>query len=790
VETHDEHEELKSMLQDLIDGVTPPENREVTQKVSTSRLPSTGKDLFGREQHLRELDAAWDDPKTNIVSFIAWGGVGKSALVNHWLASMATQDYGGAERVFGWSFYSQGTKGRTASADIFIDKALREFGDPNPTEGSAREKGERLAGLVKAKRTLLILDGLEPLQHPPGPLGGALKDQSMQALVRDLCAQNPGLCVISSRLPLADLEDYEDCTAKQIDLENLPPEAGAELLRSTGVTGEQGELEQASRDLDGHALALTLLGNLLSERYQGDVRCRSEMGPLAYDGRQGQHARNVMSWYARLLGEGPELCVLRMIGLFDRPADGASVKALRQPPAIRGLTDRLGGLSDPDWQGVLDRLRRAGLLAQRSEDEPDTLDAHPLVREHFGEELKERHPEAWREGNDRIYAHLKSTAKELPDTIEEMAPLYAAVIHGCRAGRYQEALDDVYWRRIQRGRVAFSTHKLGALGAELAALSGFFEEPWSRPVEGLRGADKSFVQGEAGFNLRALGRLREAIEPMEVSLPALIRREDWRNAARRTDNLSELHVTMGDVERALDCARQSVEHADRSGDGSLRIIMRTVLADALHQAGRIDEAEELFGEAEKMQKERQTGFPLLYSLQGYQYCDLLLGRGEHAQVLSRAREALKVATPNNWLLAIALDNLSLGRAHLLRAIEEGTANFTEAEAHLDRAVDGLRRAGQQDELPRGLLARAGLRRVQGGLDLAGKNLDEAFRIASRGGMRLHEADCHLEYARLHLARGDAAKAGESLDRAGKLVEETGYRRRDGEVAELRARLGN
>ena len=32
-----------------------------------------------------------------------------------------------------------------------------------------------------------------------------------------------------------------------------------------------------------------------------------------------------------------------------------------------------------------------------------------------------------------------------------------------------------------------------------------------------------------------------------------------------------------------------------------------------------------------MQKEDQPTFPLLYSLQGYQYCDLLLGKGAGTQ---------------------------------------------------------------------------------------------------------------------------------------------------------------
>jgi hypothetical protein len=52
------------------------------------------------------------------------------------------------------------------------------------------EKGERLAKLVANRRTLLLLDGFEPLQNPPGPQEGRLREASLQALLRELrCIQ-------------------------------------------------------------------------------------------------------------------------------------------------------------------------------------------------------------------------------------------------------------------------------------------------------------------------------------------------------------------------------------------------------------------------------------------------------------------------------------------------------------------------------------------------------------------------------------------------------------------------
>ena len=180
-------------------GTRKPPARLGPKKISVARLPVTGSDVFGREEDIAFLDGAWANKDVNVVTIVAWAGVGKSTLVNHWLRRMAAEHYRSAELVFGWSFYRQGTSGGTSSADEFLDAALTWFGDPDPRLGTAWEKGERLAKLVAHRRTLLVLDGLEPLQNPPGPQEGRLREPSLQALLRELAAFNTGLCVITTR---------------------------------------------------------------------------------------------------------------------------------------------------------------------------------------------------------------------------------------------------------------------------------------------------------------------------------------------------------------------------------------------------------------------------------------------------------------------------------------------------------------------------------------------------------------------------------------------------------------
>ncbi|MGB7838080.1 MAG: serine/threonine-protein kinase, partial [Terrimicrobiaceae bacterium] len=444
------------------------------EKISIARLPVTGSDLFGREEDIAFLDDAWANPDVNVVAIVAWAGVGKSTLINHWLRGMAAEHYRAAELVFGWSFYRQGSSGGTSSADEFLDAALTWFGDPDPRIGTAWEKGERLAKLISHRRTLLVLDGLEPLQNPPGPQEGRLREPSLQALLKELAAFNTGLCVITTRLPVADIADHERTSAPRRDLEHLSSDAGGKLLRALGVKGDEAELRSASDEFSGHCLALTLLGSYLADAHNGDIRCRKEVsGHLGHDVRQGVHARKVMQSYQTWLGEGPELSVLRMLGLFDRPAEERAIERLLRPPAIPGLTESLKDLSSTEWRTILATLRRARLLAGEDPHSRGDLDTHPLIREHFGEQLQSQRTQAWKECNRRLFDYYRALAPELPESFSEMEPLFLAVICGCNAGLFREALHDVYIPRIQRGSDGFAANVLGAREALLSILVHF-----------------------------------------------------------------------------------------------------------------------------------------------------------------------------------------------------------------------------------------------------------------------------------------------------------------------------
>ena len=520
-------------------------------------------------------------------------------------------------------------------------------------------------------------------------------------------------------------------------------------------------------------------------------------------------------------------------GLFDRPADAACLAALRAEPAIAGLTESLVGLSAAQWNITLNRLQECGLMSlagtRRVGEGADgaPIDAHPLVREYFAKQVRERQPEAWREGHRRLYELLKSSVPYWPEGLGGLQPLYQAVAHGCKAGLHKEVWEEIYRDRIMRGRDSYSVKKLGAFGADLGALACFFEEPWTQFAPGLSETNQASLLNEAAFCLRALGRLTDSLEPIREALQMSVQQGEWLGAARVAINLSELELTLGKVAAAVRDAEETVEFADRSGEWAQRMTNRTTLANALHQGGRTEEALERFREAELLQAKQQPYYPLLYAVQGVQYCELLVRDAERAawarflasnlaaadkrqpafqmsalhEVERRAAQTLKWSREfaGAPVLDLALNHLTLGRVTLYRAVLEGRkshparprgvpetgqiVNLAAARRELTAALDTLRAAGTTHHVPSSLLTCAWLRFLEGDRGGAKADLDESWQIAERGSMKLHMADIHLHRARLFRDRA-------ALAAAAKLIEETGYHRRDEELVDAREALGS
>jgi tetratricopeptide (TPR) repeat protein len=847
--------------------------------------------LIRREQELALLDLAFAQPHTAIVSLVAWGGVGKTMLAQHWLQRLQREAWCGAQRVYAWSFYSQGTKeDRQASEDTFLAHALEWFGVQCEPTLSPWDKGRLLADAVarERERTLLILDGIEPLQYPPGPMGGQLRAPGVQSLLKHLARKansefrsqksegNNCLCLVTTREPLTDLADFQRREGSpwgsvlRVDLGNLTDEAGAALLHHTGanragaaeIKPDDKELLAASREVDGHALTLNLLGRFLARAHGGDIRRRDLVKFEEADREeQGGTTFKMLTAFENWFSRGSEiyrqqLAVLHILGLFDRPADAGCINVLRSPPVVEGLTDplfttRLNAesgqvvvepLLDEDWNAATSSLAEFGLLTIHTNDDGERLlDCHPLIREHFAHQLRKTAGGLWQIAHKKLFGFL-SNCRELTTLttikgvlpanlrermIQDLQPLYHAIFHGCEAGMHQLVFDEVYWSAIARGKDYYSTKRLGLWSSDLKALASFFEQPWHNPTSSLQRSDRALLLSIVAFDLQALGRFGEAPDPLRASIRICTEAGECGGAANFLGNLCLLELSLGQIGKCREDAEEALRYANLSGDYFRQVVAQAELANALHQAGNREASWQHFMAAEKLQAQKESGYPVLYAPRGFWFCDLYLADAEiiawqrvlgiHGaqseltlppelvrilqdcdDVKQRATITIGWAMPHDYALDLALDSLTLARTTLYRAAisvgptSDKARELIAARQQSDAATGYFRRAGFSNEIPTNLHSRALLSFLEHNASAAQADLDEAWDIAERGPMRLHMADIHLYRARLFFREKPYPwkSPQDDLAAAEKLINECGYHRRDEELADAkRAILG-
>lgn len=442
------NEAVKLVYERLKNPKPPPSSTPPPDRINTAQLPITGFELFGRKQEIKMLDEEWEKGKANIISFVANGGMGKSTLATKWLQEMASDNYRGANKVYAWSFYSQGTGELGTSADQFMADALKWFGDPNPEDGSTWHRGKRLAKLVSQERNLLILDGMERLQSAMSYERGRITDISLAALIRDLARENPGLCIITTREKVADLKQFPDTTLEK-NLDKISDDAGRAILRVRRIEGSDAKLIDGVNAFGNHALAVNLLASYISKIPECHISNSFQIPDIDVPEEEGKHPRRVMEVIQKQFGEGIELELLRILGLFDRPADMEAIKALRKPPTIPGLSNEIQALSDDDWNKLLEKMRKLRLIAPPGSQASGFLDTHPLIREHFADELRKSNFGGWQKGQLRLYEFFRDKAGKIsPNTPEGIALLLQEFYHAYKAGCYREAHNILFARKI------------------------------------------------------------------------------------------------------------------------------------------------------------------------------------------------------------------------------------------------------------------------------------------------------------------------------------------------------
>ena len=778
-------------------------------------------EFVGREEEMAFLNDAWRDPQCRIVCVIADGGYGKSSLINRWMAQVRRPtSYLDVQAGYAYSFYKQGWETHSAVSSAPFFGACASFLMDVPEDRlpkDAKQRADRILDVCKSRRTLLVLDGLEPHQKPRGDKDeGEIDDLTLRSFINSMRErQAGGLCVITSRIMPANLKGLSGSgEVRTIELKSLKPDASRRVLVTAGVPEDHPDLSHWAERSGGHPLLLALLAPaIISGDYA--IETFESHRVLTRNGDNNYHAivRNfVLSHLARL---GPQAtAVLYATCMFGRPVTYGELRSLLLDratiPHVTAPLRRWSGftgrrLSDAAFADGAHRLITAAMLTIADNDVPPgskrvsracRFEAHPLiqagVRQHLADELKAVN----RRANYVIYRSICRSVKPLrPDKLEDLKLLYSAVPHGVNAGRGKTA-GWMYGLRCLRGFRAYSTNQHGMIGDDISVMSHYFTGNWGTVREdvGLNRYATVHAYVWSGCLLVGTGRAATGRSLMMEGLAKADESRNFTTASRTARILASSLLMSGQFAEAETYIRQALDYLDRPRSLQARVIeWRLVnlpfqrmaglatLGSALHFQGRFDEAEAAFDEATAVQK-RAVPFDRLRGIWCFRQADLLLdqGRFDEADALI-ASGMVDPDNPQGWgegIFALPLLQLSFLRSRVRRADSTGERRDWPEAIRLANEFARFGTGGhalRMDWLiPAFSVAGAAVARLSDDPDAGATPLREAKKQVERTGNVLFAPDLLLEEARYALAAGRRDEAAAALKQARQLCEEMNY----------------
>lgn len=697
----------------------------------------------GRVEELARLRRWAADPAVRLVGVTAWGGAGKTALVTHWVNTLGgASARPGVRGVFGWSFYANASAEEWAEA--LLDWAYRELGVPRAGRGRT---GAAVLRLLERMPLLLVLDGLEVVQE--GPVEGRfgrLLDGTLREVLTGACqVDHAGLVVLTSRFPFADLEGFDGTAARMLDVPPFTPAEGAALLASAGGGWlPDRERQELTASVDGHALAVAVLGAVLAER-PPTTELTGLRGELATAAGTDTRVARLLRFYADRLTEADRYLVAA-VALFSHPVTPQAVLAVARHETFAG---RLAGWA-PGQVEAAARNRLAGLVSWH----PDgTLSAHPLVRDTFRPLAR---------GAAQVAAETVLTG--VPDgTItsrQDGLRVVEAIELLLDAGQLRVA-DSLYRSWTDNGEVW--KHLPAARLGQHAASAFVTASARLRSCGDLLSPPRLLSYLNAvGFFSMISGDLVTAREYLDASNAQIRQAEDWRGLSIVLGNLTECLACCGEVEAALHAAEEAATYAALADDSQAPRNSAACRGWVLMLTGDTLAAEEQFITADQLEYARDGDH--LCSIGGTQWGEFLVNTGRTVPA--------RVLTERNRYISFLCDwHVGMSRCdRLLARLDLVSQDMATAGPRLAEAVTTFRDGDYLVDLAATLPLLAECLRIGGDLDGAERHSTEAIAIAAPRQLRLSHAaglavrartyaDRAAKGDRQHLERGrDAADA--------------------------------
>ena len=241
----------------------------------------------GREQERKMLTDWLTGDSHPMLSVIAIGGMGKTALAWYWLMEDIVGSDEQPRKIVWWSFYDY-----ESGFGRFLKKAIEYFSNDEvdwSSLESTRDQMEFLYKILCDNRFLLVLDGVERVLRAYYNLGSPYQGDEIKEDERGdfrsciepncgmflqwLASGNPRTkTLLTSRLYPKELDDLAGCLRK--DLERMGKEDAVDFFHRQGVKGTRAEIEMACDSVGYHPLSLRLLSGMIvhDPKNPGDIR--------------------------------------------------------------------------------------------------------------------------------------------------------------------------------------------------------------------------------------------------------------------------------------------------------------------------------------------------------------------------------------------------------------------------------------------------------------------------------------------------------------------------------------
>lgn len=361
-----------------------PKNLASRSAVALHDVPPNISEWVGREELLQALDNDWADSQLRVTGLVGFGGEGKSSLVRRWLTNVFRgRILPKPEGIFWWSFYSVPNVGAFLKAliDFLVEPGLGEQFYEQEYEAQIHF----IAALLSTKRFLLILDGLEVMQHQYGEQYGLMLQDKLAQLLQYLASNyHHSHTFITSRAPIIDLIDFK--TYVHRDVNRLTMGEGQQLLHTLGVRGERATLGEIVSAWDGHALTLSLIGAYLVKFHGGAAQFHDQIPiPTAQESRYEQVNR-ILRRYDEHLTDEEKFFLTVLSNDFRRPIQERSlIPTFRQRAniyiQIAKSDPMLAAGSDEDFATVIKQLCSYRILQFESKNQEYIM--HALIRTYY-----------------------------------------------------------------------------------------------------------------------------------------------------------------------------------------------------------------------------------------------------------------------------------------------------------------------------------------------------------------------------------------------------------------------